>query len=253
MSNKRQTAEPGDDDKPKRSRGGIKAKVDVEPQPPASVGAGATNAKACEVWKEHRKRKTVWFTPPGPNGEYFDPLSVWGNGTKGITRDGKTQTNFSPQSTQAVKLLRHLYNKAADVTRLCPHWPAPWRSPLCSASTTRKPPMQRTYARTGKHPDTARYVNPWSLLSQLYLGAAWDVGWRWETQSPQVQNHRFFPPQALVEDCADMDFIRNLDYTGSAAKSKVGLSSPEALLILEEKFGCDYKTLLEGPPGAGLL
>ena len=63
----------------------------------------------------------AWFTPPDADGHYQDPLTAWSDGDGGILRDGRASKRFSPQSTQVVKLLRHLYVDLQSA------WVAGWR------------------------------------------------------------------------------------------------------------------------------
>ena len=62
---------------------------------------------------------------------------------------------------------------------------------------------------------------------------AWEAGWRWETQAPQKANHRFFPPQAMIDELATMPCIRDMATAGDT----VGLSSPQALQIIQGMIG----------------
>lgn len=119
-----------------------------------------------------------WFAPLRDDGKYQDPLTAWGGGSLPITRDGRKAVRFSPQSTQVVKLLRHLYDDEK-------------------------------------------------------AQAAWDDGWRWETQAPAKPNHRFFPPQAWVDAFDGIPCVRDMKSRGE----KCGLSSPEAKKLLEGKYG----------------
>lgn len=121
-----------------------------------------------------------------------------------------------------------------------------YQSPLTAWGNGRFPLMRDGVVVKRFSPQSTTVVK---LLRHLYdddsLQAAWDYGWRWETQAPAKMNHRFFPPQEWLDRFDQIPSVLGMKSRGP----KVGLSSPETIALLEGYFG---DAILSEPRGEAL-